>query len=72
MPFGKKEDTCTLIGSTEDGSRKYVCQVDENKVFEVTTKPNGEIADIAPKTVLLTPKDYEKIHKALKNGISPV
>ena len=37
------QSSCQLIGTNEDGSKKWVCQVDESKVFEVVTDKNGEI-----------------------------
>jgi len=68
----RDETACTLIGTNEDGSKKWVCQVDESKIFEVTTDKNGEIKELSPKTVLMTPKDYQKVYDALKRQITPV
>ena len=64
------QSSCQLIGTNEDGSKKWVCQVDESKVFEVVTDKNGEIKNINPKTVLMTPSDYKKIYEALKRQVS--
>jgi len=63
---------CHPISTNEDGTQTLVCQVDESKIFEVTTNKNGEIEKITPKTVLMTPEDYKKIYNALKRQISPV
>jgi hypothetical protein len=69
----RREGTaCNLIGTSEDGVKKWVCQVDESKIFEVTTDKNGEIKEMNPKTVLMTPNDYKKVYDALKRQISPI
>ncbi len=68
----KNGNVCNLIGTSEDGSKKWVCQVDESKIFEVTTDKNGEIKEINPKTVLMTPGDYKKVYNALKRQLSPI
>jgi hypothetical protein len=68
----REESACSLIGTSDDGSKKWVCQVDESKIFEVTTNKEGEIKEVNPKTVLMTPEDYKKVYNALKRQISPI
>jgi hypothetical protein len=66
----KSEAECTLVGTKEDGTKSYLCRVDEGKVFEVNVDKAGNIS-IDAKFVLITKDEYEKIHNALKKGQPP-
>jgi hypothetical protein len=67
----KPEAECTMIGTKEDGTRSYVCKVDEGKVFQVEVDKSGNV-NIDAKFVLITNEEYKKIHEALRKGQSAV
>lgn len=67
----KPEAECTLVGTKEDGTRSYVCKVDEGKVFKVEVDKAGKV-DIDAQFVVASPEDYKKIHGAIKQQSSPV
>ncbi len=62
---------CTLINEREDGTKVFVCKVDESKVFEVQVDKTGRL-EIDAKFVVATPDDYRKIHEAIKMKESSV
>jgi hypothetical protein len=61
----KPEAECTLMGTKEDGTKSYICKVDEGKVFQVEVDKTGKI-NIDAKFVVATPDDYKKIHNTIK------
>lgn len=63
----KRKTECTLIGTKEDGTKTYVCRVDDSKVFQVEMDKEGNI-HLDAKFVIATPEDYRKIHDALQKA----
>jgi hypothetical protein len=61
----RKGTACTLIGTKEDGTRKFVCQFDGSKVFEVDVDTSGKL-HIDAKYVLISQEEYKKIYDELK------
>jgi len=66
----KSEAECTLIGTKDDGTKSYICKVDEGKVFEVTVDKTGNV-HIDAKFVLITDEEYKKVHEALRKVQPP-
>lgn len=62
---GPKEE-CTLINQDPNsGIKTFVCRTDPDTVFEVKVDKEGNIMpDLKYK--MMDPKEYDKIHKALR------
>lgn len=61
----KPEAECTMISTREDGTKVYMCKVEEGKVFQVEVDRTGRV-NIDAKLVVASPEDYRKIHQAIK------
>ncbi|VVB52309.1 Uncharacterised protein [uncultured archaeon] len=62
--FDKKTE-CTQTGTSEDGSKKFVCKTPDGNVYNATMGLDGNLK-LENNFVTIKPEVYQKIHEALR------